>query len=295
MPLIVPAESRLLALERKHARILDLIEGMKVDAARAGQSLWDSGGSELGGRGAPPTPPANTTVNGVARSACAAWIVGEEYIPITVVITYGGSTLWTGPVAVSTGAYSASFYLDPSLGAVSISCTGTATGTVGARCGPATVTALGTGGQTFTAPQIQVPAATNYHCTSVCGYPLYKVLNVVAGAACVTANCPGGACYPSDTLTLSSLFGGQWIGAAKFAIPGIPAGGSNFQYVVYDPGTGYLRLNASTSPSAALGGGGTLATLVDVSTLDNCPSNANNVFQCHSVCPPKELNCTIHE
>jgi hypothetical protein len=93
MPLWTPAEARLLALERKGARILEELRGTQQDLARVGQSLWDAWGdlSRVGGAGVPPGGTCSASYSGVLQ-ACGGGVVGQT---ITVADQATGTVLGT--------------------------------------------------------------------------------------------------------------------------------------------------------------------------------------------------------
>jgi hypothetical protein len=98
---ITPKEARLLALERKQARIGEILRGLRQDVAGSRQGIWDAWG-DLGVAGAAPTT-CTATYSGTLLNCAGAGFVGQT---ITVK-DGGGATLGTATSGVG-GAFSGS-------------------------------------------------------------------------------------------------------------------------------------------------------------------------------------------
>jgi hypothetical protein len=223
---LTPQESRLLALERKQARIGDLIRGLTIDSRRAGQALWDHKAELL----APPVAVGPPTIQ-IGLKGCNVLAIPSGY-PIALNDHATGSPITSGTVSPA-GVFSSTVSL---AGIASVDL-------VMARFLTHTAAVAGgsiTGTFTFN------PDAT-HACFSSCAVPVGLNLTLVAGvAAC------NGVVWPNDTL-VHAAGTGRWIGTA--ALPGIYAG---YHYNLISSGQGVLTANfAGTDSTLTNFAGGT--------------------------------------
>jgi hypothetical protein len=88
---ISPKEARLLALERKTARLGQILRGLRTDALGVGQGLQDAW-SDVAAAGPAPGPPATTP----PINACCSAIPTTTTIPFTDSVWGAGNLVWDG-------------------------------------------------------------------------------------------------------------------------------------------------------------------------------------------------------